>query len=349
MSSHLNPLTVSVVIPTRNREASLHRCLVSLAAQTFPLLEVIVVDASDNPTETIGLSGKYPTLELQVLGSKPSVCVQRNSGIRHARGSHILLCDDDIELSPTYVAALASFMTQHTACGAASGLVSEANAGTAGPTTEGSLTGMRYFWKFIFQLTVWSDADSHQVARKRFLHNLLNQFYQRRGNTWTLAGWPLLTQVHGEWFRTSIFSLEASLVRRDWLLASPFDELLDPHGIGDNYGVELGFPSDVPMFVLQAAKAKHYREQRNRLATTTAYYRRILALHYFMTNSRKFTVLNRAALIWSLIGNLLPQLANRDFNRAYATSKAGVLICAGRNPYCLAKRRGLSEPIHPNL
>jgi hypothetical protein len=34
-------------------------------------------------------------------------------------------------------------------------------------------------------------------------------------------------------------------VRRQWLIRSPFDEVLDPHGIGDNYGVAFGFPSKI--------------------------------------------------------------------------------------------------------
>jgi hypothetical protein len=173
-------------------------------------------------------------------------------------------------------------------------------------------------------------------------------FYRNRNNTFTLAGWPLVTQVNGDYFRTAIFGLGAALVRREWLVAFPFDEILDVHGIGDNYGVAVNFPGDLPIVVLRRVSAIHHRSDINRLPATTAYYRRILALHYFMSRSTRFTWFNRLMLLWSILGNLIPQVVHLDFNRARTTLKAGLLISTGRNPFLVASALGLKNPVTPN-
>jgi hypothetical protein len=64
----------------------------------------------------------------------------------------------------------------------------------------------------------------------------------RKGNHISKAGWPVISDFSGDYFKTPLYSLGASLVRRDWLLRSPFDEVLDRHGIGEHYGVIAGFP-----------------------------------------------------------------------------------------------------------
>jgi hypothetical protein len=128
------------------------------------------------------------------------------------------------------------------------------------------------------------------------------------------------------------------VVKRDWLVASPFDETLDSFGIGDNYGVAINFPGGLPITVVRSVSAIHHCSEVNRLTATVAYFRRILALDYFMTRSSRFTVTNRVFLLWSLLGNLVPQIIGGDFRRAYATLRASVLIATGRNPYLIGSR-----------
>src|SRR5690606_21956500 len=89
-------------------------------------------------------------------------------------------------------------------------------------------------WKYIFGLSVWGAIKCGPAWLKRC--------YNRKGNHITKAGWPVITQMSGEFYITPVYTLGASLVKRDWLLQSPFDEVLDRNGIGDNYGVAMGFP-----------------------------------------------------------------------------------------------------------
>ena len=94
--------TVSVVICTKDRPAALAECLASLARQTCPAREVIVVDASTAPAEPRGLPAS--TVRLR---SAPGLPRQRNLGARAASGEVVLFLDDDVVLEPGYLAAIA--------------------------------------------------------------------------------------------------------------------------------------------------------------------------------------------------------------------------------------------------
>jgi glycosyltransferase involved in cell wall biosynthesis len=342
-------MDISVVIPTRDRLKSLSRCLSSLAAQTHPLREIIIVDAGDERLDENALTEQFPALRLAVVREHASVCKQRNRGIKASGGTHILLCDDDIEFPPEYVSALTGFLLTHPDCGAISGALVEPFDGGFKETIFQKVTLLSLCWKFLFQLTVWTDLSAIQSSSLgSIVLNRVKTFYRNRNNTFTLAGWPLVTQVNGDHFRTAIFGLGAALVRREWLVALPFDEILDAHGIGDNYGIAINFPGDQPIVVLHKVPAIHHRSGINRLSATTAYYRRILALHYFMSRSTRFTRFNRLMLLWSILGNLIPQVVHLDFSRARATLKAGLLISTGQNPYLVASALGLNNPVTPN-
>jgi hypothetical protein len=141
----------------------------------------------------------------------------------------------------------------------------------------------------------------------------VKRWFQKRGNTWSLAGWPLITQVHGSVVKTGVYYLGASLVRKEWLLASPYDETLGPHGIGDNYGVATGFPKELPIEILVNLPVTHHRDPRNRLPPEEAYYLRVMALNYFMGSRHLQPQANRVFLLWSLAGAALSFGVRRDY------------------------------------
>ena len=66
----------SIIIPARNEEEQIEKCLLSVLAQSYPntLFEVIVVDdySTDNTAAIVtGLQEKYPTLSLIQLEKLP--------------------------------------------------------------------------------------------------------------------------------------------------------------------------------------------------------------------------------------------------------------------------------------
>ena len=92
------PPTVSVIIPTYNRNASLLRALESLSRQTYPVdqFEVIVVDdGGEDGTEAV-VQSKYPFELYYLRQPNQGATVARNHGAEHSQGDHLVFMDDDI-------------------------------------------------------------------------------------------------------------------------------------------------------------------------------------------------------------------------------------------------------------
>jgi glycosyltransferase involved in cell wall biosynthesis len=90
---------VSVVIPTFNSERFLEKCLCSVKKQSYPNVEVIVVD-NYSTDKTREIARKYADLVL-LKGSERSV--QVNFGVRHGRGKFVYRVDSDSVAEPNVV------------------------------------------------------------------------------------------------------------------------------------------------------------------------------------------------------------------------------------------------------
>ncbi|MGN6164210.1 MAG: glycosyltransferase [Flavisolibacter sp.] len=101
-------LTISIVIPSHNRSASLKRLLNKLGEQSFPaqMMQVIVV-ADGCKDDTLNMLKNYQssfTLEyIQLPGE--GAAIARNKGAALANGDIILFLDDDIDPSQDLVEA----------------------------------------------------------------------------------------------------------------------------------------------------------------------------------------------------------------------------------------------------
>lgn len=101
-------MSLSVIIPTYQRRASVERALRALAAQTLPaaMVEVIVsMDGSQDGTREMLAQFSAP-YALRVLwqpnAGRAAAC---NAGIRAATGELIVLLDDDMEAAPELLEA----------------------------------------------------------------------------------------------------------------------------------------------------------------------------------------------------------------------------------------------------
>lgn len=89
-----NPL-VSVVIPTKNSEATIEKCLRSIRNQTYPNVEIIVVDthSKDNTKKIVEKYGGT------LIESDAGMSRARNIGADESQGELILSLDSDMELT----------------------------------------------------------------------------------------------------------------------------------------------------------------------------------------------------------------------------------------------------------
>lgn len=102
----------SVVIPTLNEEKFLPKLLSSLCEQTYTDFEVIVVDgASVDKTVVLARTFTSKLPALQVIESKiAGLPLQRNLGVKAARGSYFVLIDADSILMPYALSRMAWFI-----------------------------------------------------------------------------------------------------------------------------------------------------------------------------------------------------------------------------------------------
>ena len=255
-----------------------------------------------------------------------------------ATGTHVFLCDDDMEVTPRYLSLLAEHLARNPDTGALTGVIAE-------PDTNGEYSSdfcvlplRTLLWNTLFQLTVWADVS--RTPMPALLRRPLRAWYARRGNTFTLAGWPLVTEVSEPVTRCAVFGLGASLIAREWLRASPYDEALGPHGIGDNYGVALGFPAERPITVLRDATILHHKVPGNRLTAQSAHVLRILALRRFRKQRGLYTPWSAAWLLWSLLGNGIRFLLQGNSVMLRATMKtARILLFTARDEDILRDER----------
>lgn len=111
------PPEISVIVPTRDRAAWLGRALSAVAAAAFApdRYEVIVVDngSSDDTRAVTGRAvAAHPAVRIRyVLESEPGLLAGRHRGALEARGGILSFIDDDVEVSPGWLAAVSAAFT----------------------------------------------------------------------------------------------------------------------------------------------------------------------------------------------------------------------------------------------
>lgn len=94
---------VSVIVPVRDGEATIGRCLEAIFASTEKPREVLVID--DGCTDgTVDIAGRFPCRVIRAPGSG-GVAAARNFGASQASGDILFFTDADVILEPGAVAA----------------------------------------------------------------------------------------------------------------------------------------------------------------------------------------------------------------------------------------------------
>lgn len=110
---------VSVVVATYKREVELKNALESLAKQTYPNMEIVLVDDNGNDEWNRKVSGiveefrnRYPEIILEYIVNNPNQgsAKTRNIGIHSANGYYITFLDDDDIYLPDKIRKQVEFM-----------------------------------------------------------------------------------------------------------------------------------------------------------------------------------------------------------------------------------------------
>jgi GT2 family glycosyltransferase len=114
---------VTVAVCTRDRPEDLARCLDALARVRYESLEVLVVDNAPSSEATRGLVERRGPGLRYVREPRPGLDWARNRAIAEATGEVIAFTDDDVEVDPGWVRALADAFGTDRSVAAVTGLV----------------------------------------------------------------------------------------------------------------------------------------------------------------------------------------------------------------------------------
>ena len=97
-------MSISAIVPVWNGRADLERLLASLAAQTCPADELLVIDngSTDGAPDLARRSGA----QVIPMGRNAGFACAVNRGIRAAKGEWIAVLNSDVELAPDYFSKL---------------------------------------------------------------------------------------------------------------------------------------------------------------------------------------------------------------------------------------------------
>jgi len=109
----------SVVIPNWNGAQHLPVCLDALQGQTYPSLEIIVVDNGSTDGSQRLIEEEYPEVRLLALDRNLGLTGGNNAGFRSARGEILISLNNDTEIHPCFVEALTAALDEHPEAGMA--------------------------------------------------------------------------------------------------------------------------------------------------------------------------------------------------------------------------------------
>lgn len=110
---------VTVVVPTTmTRVDQIKASIARLLLLDYPKFDVVVVDNRDAKTEPVVLEGVTVVRE-----PRPGISAARNAGLRVARGEIVACTDDDVEVDPGWLRAIAERFVSDPDLAALSGLV----------------------------------------------------------------------------------------------------------------------------------------------------------------------------------------------------------------------------------
>jgi glycosyltransferase involved in cell wall biosynthesis len=280
---------MSVVIPTRNRSASLMKLMFSILSQRRLPNEVLVVDDSDNDetsrviTEKGDIFWSKGILLRYLHGNKEnrSISAARNLGVMKSTGEIIFFLDDDVILDNKYIEEIMKTFEQYPTA-----------KGVQGYITEG------------YTLPNLRSLLLNSINKVFFLdHVEKNKCAYRLGLTY-----PYFPEnvIQCQWLHGSNMSLKKEVFQ-----SFRFDEKLKGRSIGEDvdftYRIYKHYPNS--LFMNPRAKLIHRnpaeKSERDPFVTQFLIYSGMAYSVYLFVKNHEQTVWNRLLFLWKQLGNLV--------------------------------------------
>ena len=95
--------TVSIIVINWNGERFLSRCLEAIREQTYPDIELFVIDNASSDGSVDLIKGDFPDVRLVENGANLGFCRAFNQGVRMARGEYVMPLNPDVFMTPTFI------------------------------------------------------------------------------------------------------------------------------------------------------------------------------------------------------------------------------------------------------
>ncbi|MER7166867.1 glycosyltransferase family 2 protein, partial [Micromonospora sp. NPDC000207] len=140
----MQPPLVSVVIPCYNRARTVELCVRSVQRQTYPHIEIVVVDdASTDDSYTAAVATGATVVRATTNGGPGAA---RNIGADRARGEILFFLDADVALEPGSVAAAVAQLRADPGLGAICGVLRPESLLSRGIVAEYRALQMYHWW-----------------------------------------------------------------------------------------------------------------------------------------------------------------------------------------------------------
>ena len=122
---------VTVIVLSYDRPDLLQRAIASVLAQTYPHIEVIVVDNRSASSDRVrDVVRQFASARFVANESNLGFTGGMNKGLGEATGEYAYLTEDDIELDPRCLEEIIDYLQQHPATGLAGPIMFNRHAGT---------------------------------------------------------------------------------------------------------------------------------------------------------------------------------------------------------------------------
>lgn len=227
----------SLIVATKDRPGDLRRLLESLRLQTVPPNEVIVVDASADPIESV--VQRFPELKTRYLRHcPPSASAQRNVGIRACDPASTLIgfADDDTTFEKQAFQNMLSFWD------------------IAAPDVLGASFNIRNY-----------PPRSKAILKHSRVAEFLGLYSSRPGSV-SPSGWQTVTGEVAETLFVQWLSSTAVLFRREVFDRVAFDEIFHSYSYLEDLDLSYSISRMGRLAIVAGAGYFHFPSQSGRIA-----------------------------------------------------------------------------------
>ena len=278
-------LSVSVVIPTLHRSEDIRRALSSLALQTVPVQQILVIDqSSDLKTKNVvaEMKTKYAALEKSLIYNyfqERSAVKARNFGINLADSDIISFMDDDSELFPDYYENVIRYFNEDPGLGGVGGSV----------IYEKEPEGFK--WELRKQLS------------RFFLLNRWNGSMTPSG-----FGYPIYERAVREMTPVQMLHGCNMNFRRSLIGSERFDEWFIGYSFREDAEFTYRLSKRAKILMVPDAKLYHHESPSNRLDVENLKRMEIRNYYYVFSKHKYRNFCSKFLFMWSLSGILFMDL-----------------------------------------